>query len=121
MLLVDDNRDASASLAEFLRMVGYEVTVAEDGPESLSLVDTGPAFDVALLDIDLPGMSGYELARLLRQRFAQHTLRLVALTGYGLPPNREAPHGQGFDDYFVKPVDIDALLASIGKAHRRAA
>lgn len=116
VLLVDDNRDASSSLAELLRMMGHEVVVADDGPESLSLVDAGQTFDVALLDIGLPGMSGHELAQLLRRRFAQHTLRLVALTGYGTAPDITAPNRTGFDDYFVKPVDIDALVVSISKA-----
>ena len=120
VLLVDDNRDASSSLAELLRMLGHEVVVADDGPASLSLVDAGQAFDVALLDIGLPGMCGHELARLLRQRFAPSTLRLVALTGYGTAPGLSARHHNGFDDYFVKPVDIDALQASIHKADRTA-
>lgn len=119
VLLVDDNHDASSSLAELLRIVGHEVVVADDGAESLQLVDAGQSFDVALLDIGLPGMSGHELAQRLRQRFAQQALRLVALTGYDIAP--DIARSNGFDDCFVKPVDLDALLASIHKAGSPAA
>ena len=118
VLVVDDNHDASASLAILLRLLGHAVVVAEDGHATLCLVEAGHSFDVALLDIGLPGMSGHELARSLRHRFPQPVLRLVALTGHGLPPTTISGPGSGFDDYFVKPVNFEALLVSIGKAGR---
>ena len=114
--MVDDNHDASASLATLLRLMGHAVVVAEDGPGTLRLMDAGHSFDVALLDIGLPGMSGHELARRLRHHFPQPLLRLVALTGHGSPPNTASAPDSGFDDYFVKPVNFEALLASIDKA-----
>ena len=84
----------------------------------MCLVEAGHSFDVALLDIGLPGMSGHELARSLRHRFPLPVLRLVALTDHGLPPTTISGPGSGFDDYFVKPVNFEALLVSIGKAGR---
>ena len=121
VLVVDDNRDAGHSLAELLRLLGHAVVVADDGSAALALLEGGRSFDVALLDIDLPGISGHELARRLRQRLPRHALRLVALSGYDKVPDPDTLRGQAFDDYFVKPVDIDALMASIGKAGRAAA
>lgn len=116
VLLVDDNRDAGESLAELLRQFGHEVVIAEDGPRALKAVENGQPFDVALLDIGLPVMSGYELAQLLRQRLVHRPPRLVALTGYGLANDREKSRDSGFDDHLVKPVDLEALLTSIGRA-----
>jgi signal transduction histidine kinase len=116
VLVVDDNSDAASALAELLGILGHEVVVAEDGPSALDAADSGPPFDVALLDIGLPVMSGYELAQLLRQRSSGRALRLVALTGYGLPADVERSRRSGFDEHLVKPVDVDALLATIRKA-----
>jgi CheY-like chemotaxis protein len=110
VLLVDDNDDAAEMMAELLREMGHEVTVAHDGPSALAatLVRT-PA--VALLDIGLPIMDGYELARRLR---LQHpTLRLVALTGYGQESDRLQSLQAGFDVHLVKPVDLPALAEAL--------
>ena len=117
VLVVDDNRDAGSSLAELLGALGHDVVLAHDGPEALRAVENHPPFDVALLDIGLPLMSGYELAQALRQRLAGQPLRLVALTGYGLASDVEKSHRSGFDEHLVKPVEIDALLASIDRSN----
>ncbi len=116
MLVVDDNRDAASSLAELLTLCGHDVVLAEDGPSALAVAQTEPPFDVAVLDIGLPVMSGYKLAQHLRQRPGMRPLRLVALSGYGLASDVEQSRQCGFDEHLVKPVDIDALLASIDKA-----
>lgn len=120
VLVVDDNRDAGSSLAELLSALGHEVVLAHDGPGALKAVESHPPFHVALLDIGLPLMSGYELAQALRQRLSHQPLRLVALTGYGLASDVEKSRRSGFDEHLVKPVDIDALLASVEKAGQQA-
>jgi CheY-like chemotaxis protein len=120
ILVVDDNRDAASALAELLSLFGHDVVLAEDGPAALAVAEIGQPFDVALLDIGLPVMNGYELAQALRQRMADRPLRLVALTGYGLASDVEKSRRSGFDEHLVKPVEIDALLASIGTTGRLA-
>jgi CheY-like chemotaxis protein len=112
VLLVDDNTDAAESLAELLRMVGYEVRTAGDAQEALDIVD-GFVPALALLDIGLPGIDGYELAGMLRAKPSCRGLKLVALTGYGRDNDRTRTTAASFDEHLVKPVDIDKLLAVI--------
>jgi CheY-like chemotaxis protein len=81
VLIVDDNRDAAETLQEFVALLGHEARVAHDGQSALAVAREWPP-SVALLDIGLPGMSGYEVARELR-KLLQEPLRLVALSGYG--------------------------------------
>ena len=109
MLVVDDNRDAADSIAEFLGELGYEVAVAYDGPSALTVAETFKPH-TCVLDIGLPVMDGYELARLLRRsdRLSQE-LRLIALTGYGQDGDRRRSEEAGFDAHLVKPVQIDEL------------
>jgi PAS domain S-box-containing protein len=112
ILLVDDNRDLAESLAALLRLSGHEVALAADGWSALRTVQTWPP-DVALIDIGLPGMNGYEVARRLRAEGCG--ARLVAVTGYGGREERAQSQDAGFDDYFVKPIDptaLDQLLSS---------
>jgi CheY-like chemotaxis protein len=97
-------------------LYGHEVVLAEDGPSALRAVEQGPAFDVALLDIGLPVMSGYELAQHLRGRADGNAIRLVALTGYGLAADVAQSRGSGFDLHLVKPVDPEVLLRAIAAA-----
>lgn len=109
ILVVDDNKDAVAMLRVALEQLGYIVDVAFDGPSALACAQ---AFvpDVALLDIGLPVMDGYELARRLRQtRQHANELRLVALTGYGQEADRLLSIQAGFERHLVKPVDLDRL------------
>jgi signal transduction histidine kinase len=106
ILVVDDNVDAALMLCEYLSAQGHAVAVAHDGPHALDQArDLHP--DVALLDIGLPVMDGYELARLLRETSAG--LRLIALTGYGQAADRERSIEAGFDAHLVKPVDLEVL------------
>ena len=114
ILLVDDNADAAEMLAEILRQAGHEVLVVHDGPSALAAADRFTP-DVALLDIGLPVMDGYDLARRLRAMLASPP-RLVALTGYGQEHDRRRSSEAGFDEHLVKPVDIATVLAAIDDA-----
>ena len=110
ILVVDDNRDAADSLAMLLASLGAEVRVATDGREALELLNAYEPSAV-LLDIGMPGMDGYEVARAIRQRFPERRATLVALTGWGQESDRRKAHEAGFDHHLVKPVEIGALLA----------
>jgi CheY-like chemotaxis protein len=110
ILVVDDNADAATSLGELLEALGHEVCVRFDGRSALADVAAfGP--EVLVLDIGLPDMDGYELARRLRAEPAAGQARYLALTGYGQAHDRTLARAAGFDHHFVKPVDIVALQA----------
>jgi CheY-like chemotaxis protein len=110
ILLVDDNVDACGMLRESLQSAGHVVTTAVNGPDAIAIAsDFGP--EVAILDIGLPGMSGYELAAHLRALYP--TLRLIALTGYGQAADLAAADAAGFDAHCVKPIPIAMLLETI--------
>ena len=112
ILVVDDNADAADSLGEALQRYGHVVHVAYDPASALSAAEVfGP--DVALLDLGLPGMDGYELARRFRAHPRLRRVRIVAVTGYGQASDRQRTTEAGFHHHFVKPVDVDALLAAI--------
>jgi PAS domain S-box-containing protein len=114
ILVVDDNQDAADLLAEVLRDQGHDVRVAHDGPQALERVgDFQP--QVAILDIGLPVMDGYELALALRDRLGPE-LRLLAVTGYGQERDRSRSHEVGFEKHFVKPVTLTDLLDAIEPA-----
>jgi signal transduction histidine kinase/ActR/RegA family two-component response regulator len=122
VLVVDDNVDAADSLAKVLALMGHDVRTAHDGPAALEEArDSAP--DVVLLDIGLPRMDGYEVARRLREQVAPEHVLLVAMTGYGQDGDRRNSHEAGFDAHLVKPVDLAALeklLASDGSPARPA-
>jgi CheY-like chemotaxis protein len=103
---VDDNVDAAEMLAEALHALGYRTAIAHDGPHALQVVAEFEP-QIALLDIGLPVMDGYELGERLREQRAN--LTLVAITGYGQDTDRERARDAGFDDHLTKPVDIDNL------------
>jgi CheY-like chemotaxis protein len=108
VLVVDDNVDAAMSLAQLLELDGHESLAVYGAIEALERV---PQFrpDIVLLDIGLPEMNGYEVARRLREMEGQSALRLVALTGYGQSDDRARAMAAGFDAHLAKPVDLDAL------------
>jgi CheY-like chemotaxis protein len=110
ILVVDDNVDAATSLGELLEALGHEVSVRFDGKSALANV-AAFAPQVLVLDIGLPDMDGYELARRLRAEPATAQARYLALTGYGQAHDRTLARVAGFDHHFVKPVDIAALQA----------
>jgi CheY-like chemotaxis protein len=116
ILVVDDNRDAAESMADILAADGNAVQCAYDGSEALR---TARRFhpDVVLLDIGLPHVDGYEVARRLRQDPSSAKLLLVAVTGYGTAEDRKRSREAGFDHHLVKPVDgrmVSALIAERG-------
>ncbi len=113
VLVVDDNDDSAAMLAEALRLRGHDVRVAHDGPAALAVSATFHP-EVAFLDIGLPVMDGYELAVRMRQVPGLAGVRLLALTGYGLQSDSERARLAGFHQHLVKPLDLrqlDRLLA----------
>ncbi len=108
ILVVDDNQDAADSLAMILELEGHDVATVYTPQAALARVPTFQP-DVALLDIGLPGMNGYELARRLRALPGAATIRLIALTGYGQAEDRERSRAAGFDGHIVKPAELRAL------------
>jgi signal transduction histidine kinase len=108
LLVVDDNQDAATSLAMLLRLEGHEVRVAHDGPTALALAKSYLP-SVILLDIGMPGMDGYEVARRLRALPGLKDVVLAALTGWGQQEDRRRTAEAGFDHHFVKPLDANLL------------
>ena len=114
ILVADDNRDAADSLAFMLRIAGHEVRTAYDGQQALDLAETFRP-QLALLDLGMPRVSGYDAARRLRQTPHGRDMQLIALTGWGQPDDRARSLGAGFDHHVVKPVDptlLQRLLAA---------
>jgi PAS domain S-box-containing protein len=114
VLVVDDNVDAAMMLREMLTELGHELQIAHDGPSALELAATFKP-DIAVLDIGLPVMNGYELARKLREQLGDAKLRLIAVTGYGQETDRARAQDVGFDHHLIKPIELDALLALLTK------
>ncbi len=113
ILIVDDNKDSAESLALMLRLDGHEVHTANDGPQALALAEQiQPA--VIVLDIGLPTMNGYEVARRLKKLRLNPDLRLIALTGYGQEDDLRAASEAGFERHLTKPVDATELSRAIG-------
>jgi CheY-like chemotaxis protein len=109
ILVVDDNEDAAEMLALVLRKRGFTVVLAFDGEEALAMAAAHHP-EVVLLDIGLPGIDGYEVARRLRAMTTAKRPVLVAVTGYGQPGDRQRAREAGFDHHLVKPVAMDDLL-----------
>jgi signal transduction histidine kinase/DNA-binding response OmpR family regulator len=108
VLVVDDNTSAADGLAVLLRLSGHEVQLAHDGETALEAAGTFRP-DVILLDIGLPGVDGYEVARRLRAQPASREVMLVAISGYGQDDDLERSRQAGFDHHFIKPVDFSTL------------
>ena len=114
VLLVDDNADSADSLAELLRLWGHEVRAVHDASQALAAARTFRP-DVAVLDIGMPDMNGYEVARLLRTQGGLNGTVFVALTGYGQDGDRRRSAEEGFRAHLVKPVDPGALRELLTK------
>ena len=114
--MVDDNEDAAESLALLLRLAGHDVRTGHDGPAALRLArELRP--QAVLLDLGLPGMDGYEVARQLRRESGADGPLLVAVSGYGQEEDRRRSRAAGFDYHLVKPADpvqVERLLAGLG-------
>lgn len=114
VLLIEDNEDGREMMAMMLSCYGYPVQHAADGMQGLAVASSQRP-EVALIDIGLPGMDGYEVARRLRANPDTHHIRLIALTGYGLAEDQRRVMDAGFDMHLVKPVDVDQLLRAISE------
>jgi CheY-like chemotaxis protein len=112
VLVVDDNVDAAALLSMMLQQHGYEVHTVHDGVSALGAAE-GFRPDAILLDIGMPGMSGYEVARRLRASAIGPGPLIVAITGWGTPEERQRTAQAGFDLHLVKPVDDEQLLRAL--------
>lgn len=108
ILVVDDNVDAADSLAVLLRLEGHEVRVAHDGPGALAAVQADPP-DVVILDLGMPGMDGFQVARRLKEQPGAKDVLLVALTGWSQEEDRRRCYEVGFDGHLTKPVEFNAL------------
>jgi CheY-like chemotaxis protein len=117
VLVVDDNVDTAGSLEMLLRESGHDVRTAHDGPAALEAgLDYRP--DVALLDVGLPGLDGFEVARRMRLEPLLQNVVLVAMTGYGKESDRLRSQAAGFDHYLIKPArfeKVQEILASVSK------
>jgi CheY-like chemotaxis protein/two-component sensor histidine kinase len=118
LLVVDDNKDAALSLALLLRLQGHEVQVAHDGPSALKLA---PAYrpDLVFLDIGMPKMDGYEVARRLRKQPGLENVILAALTGWGQQEDRRRTREAGFNHHLVKPLESKALESVLATLSQR--
>jgi CheY-like chemotaxis protein len=118
VLVVDDNTDAADTLATLLAVGGHDVRTATSGPAAIALT-RGFIPDIAFLDIGMPGMSGYELARQLRHDRALDGTMLVAVTGWGQAEDRRLSKEAGFDGHMTKPVEPADVLSLVAKANVR--
>lgn len=109
VLVADDNRDAGESLAMLLRLDGHEVALAKDGAEALEMFERLRP-EVAILDIGMPGLNGYQVAQRIRRK-AQREVTLIAVTGWGQEADKARAAAAGFDHHFTKPVEPAALTA----------
>ena len=112
VLIVDDHVDATRALRRLLLVMGHEVTIAHDGQSGIEMASRDRP-DVILLDIGLPQMDGYAVARHLRSLPHFGTTRIIALTGYGAEEARQNVRRAGFDEHLIKPVDADELEAAL--------
>jgi signal transduction histidine kinase/ActR/RegA family two-component response regulator len=116
VLIVDDNADCALGFAEVIRLLGHQVEVAFDGPRALLLAaQFRPT--IALVDIGLPVMDGYEVARRLRGTAGSESLKLIAVTGYGEEANRAMSLEAGFDLHAVKPVELNSLRSLLAESN----
>ncbi|MHB8954747.1 MAG: chemotaxis protein CheB [Pirellulaceae bacterium] len=121
ILVVEDNTDSREMLKSLLELSGYQVEAAEDGRKGLEILQK-ETFDIALVDIGLPGMDGYQVAEKIRRDPRHAEILLVALTGYGRTADREAVKAAGFDEHLVKPLDhhkLTSVLTKYGSGKQR--
>lgn len=120
MLLIEDSRDAREMFRMMLEFAGHTVFEAEDGDRGLKLLEIEHP-DVAIIDIGLPGIDGYQVAKCIREQPNGRGMLLLALTGYGFPSDYRRSAEAGFDHHLVKPVDLCELARLLGKLGERAA
>ena len=118
VLVVDDNEDAATSLGFLLTLAGYQVETCFDGPSALAAAETF-APDVCVLDINMPGMDGYELAGRIRQANPDHTPILATVTAYSDRGHLQQASDAGFDLHFTKPADPIEVAERLAESLRR--
>ncbi len=114
ILVVDDNVDSAQSMALLLQLEGHQVECAHDGAQALERA-TAIAPQVVLLDLELPQVNGYEVARTLRGRDGGQALLLIAISGFGRDRDRAAALEAGFDFHLTKPADPDEVIRLVGQ------
>lgn len=115
VLVVDDNQDAADMLGEFLRVAGHDVRVVYDGRDAIRALHQFAA-QVVLLDLGLPEIDGWEVARRLREVHQPPRLCIIAVTGYGQERDRQRSQAAGIDHHLVKPPDLSALVGLIQRS-----
>ncbi len=120
ILIVEDHPDVRTMLKMLLEMQGFDVETAGDGERGVELIDFQKP-NVAFVDIGLPGIDGYEVARQVRSRTENEPVYLVALTGYGQPQDLELAKDAGFDFHLAKPVDLNELTQFLGERSKQLA
>jgi len=120
VMVVDDNVDSATSLKLLLDLERYDTSIAHDGMTALEMIAKRPP-DVLLLDIGLPRLNGYDVARELRREPAYAGVHIIAITGYAQEADRRRAREAGIDDHLVKPVDSDTLLARLAVIARERA
>lgn len=114
ILVVEDEEDAREGLRMLLEACGYDVETAADGLDGLAKLEAGRP-DAAIVDIDLPGLDGYELARRARAAPELQGIRLIALTGFGRDKDRRTAHEAGFNRHLTKPISFSILREAIDR------
>jgi CheY-like chemotaxis protein len=114
VLVVDENRDAANTLALVLRQMGHDVRVSYDGREALE-VARGLRPDIVFLDLVMPGMDGYEVARQMRSDPQLQRALIVAVTGFGGDEDRERSRSAGIDHHLLKPIDLEFVKSLLGR------
>jgi len=118
ILVVDDSRDNAESMALLLALEGHETFTAHDGPEAVArAAELAP--DILLLDIGLPGLSGYEVCRHVRGQPAGPAMIIVALSGWGQAADKQRALDSGFDAHLTKPVEHDVLTRELESVRQR--
>jgi CheY-like chemotaxis protein len=112
VVVCDDTEDTRDLFADALRWAGHEVTVVADGASAIAAI-TKLAPHVAVIDIGLPDISGYDVVRAVRAAAVERQPRLVAVTGFGTPGDHAAAFAAGFDAHLTKPASLRALLAAV--------
>jgi CheY-like chemotaxis protein len=115
ILIADDNRDAAESLAMLLELEGFAVTIAHDGAHALAAFEAGQP-RIVLLDIGMPKIDGYEVARRIRRHPGGRAVVLIAVTGFGQSGDKARARAAGFDHHMTKPLELEQLSALLADA-----